>query len=101
MRSYAVKEDRAELGKRTGVRYTAKRLDPKKGSATAYIAKYISKNIDGYALDGEMIKWWVFKRGLRLLSDPAINAGCFASSVMRLRGRAHTTRQLHRALGLP
>lgn len=53
MRSYAVKEDRAELGKRTGARFTAKRLDPKKGSATAYIAKYISKNIDGYALDGE------------------------------------------------
>lgn len=53
MRSYAVKEDRAELGKRTDARFTAKRLDPKKGSATAYIAKYISKNIDGYALDGE------------------------------------------------
>ncbi|MGO2461626.1 MAG: replication endonuclease [Ewingella sp.] len=53
MRGYAIKEDRAELGKRTGARFTAKRLDPKKGSATAYIAKYISKNIDGYALDGE------------------------------------------------
>lgn len=53
MRDYAIKEDRAELGKRTGARFTAKRLDPKKGSATAYIAKYISKNIDGYALDGE------------------------------------------------
>lgn len=53
MRAYAVKEDRAELGKRTSARFTAKRLDPKKGSATAYIAKYISKNIDGYALDGE------------------------------------------------
>lgn len=54
MRAYAVKEDRAELGKRTAARFTAKRLDPKKGSATAYIAKYISKNIDGYALDGEL-----------------------------------------------
>ncbi|QDW31947.1 replication endonuclease [Yersinia sp. KBS0713] len=54
MRAYAVKEDRAELGKRTSARFTAKRLDPKKGSATAYIAKYISKNIDGYALDGEL-----------------------------------------------
>ncbi|HDL7837465.1 TPA: replication endonuclease [Yersinia enterocolitica] len=54
IRTYAVKEDRAELGKRTSARFTAKRLDPKKGSATAYIAKYISKNIDGYALDGEL-----------------------------------------------
>ncbi|WP_253254313.1 replication endonuclease [Yersinia massiliensis] len=54
MRTYAVKTDRAELGKRTSARFTAKRLDPKKGSATAYIAKYISKNIDGYALDGEL-----------------------------------------------
>ncbi|MCT8345185.1 replication endonuclease [Photorhabdus kleinii] len=56
MRSYAIKEDRQELGKRTSARFTAKKLDPKKGSATAYVAKYISKNIDGYALDGERDK---------------------------------------------
>lgn len=54
LREYFIAEDRAELGRNTGARFKAKKLDPKKGSATAYVAKYISKNIDGYALDGEL-----------------------------------------------
>lgn len=54
LREYFITEDRAELGRNTGARFKAKKLDPKKGSATAYVAKYISKNIDGYALDGEL-----------------------------------------------
>lgn len=54
LRKYFTKEDRSELGKNTGVRFKAKKMDPRKGSATAYVAKYISKNIDGYALAGEL-----------------------------------------------
>lgn len=54
LREYFIKEDRAELGCNIGARFKSKKMDPRKGSATAYIAKYISKNIDGHALAGEL-----------------------------------------------
>jgi len=51
MRRYALKEDGNERGAAKN-RFEAKHLN--KGGAAGYIAKYIAKNIDGYALDGEI-----------------------------------------------
>ncbi|MCT8350590.1 MULTISPECIES: replication endonuclease [Photorhabdus] len=56
IREYALQEDRHELRteKALKARFHAEKIDPEKGSATGYVAKYISKNIDGYAMDDEL-----------------------------------------------
>lgn len=51
MRRYALKEDGDERGAQK-YRFECKHLN--KGGAAGYIAKYIAKNIDGYALDGQV-----------------------------------------------
>lgn len=50
---YAMDEDGHEKGAALN-RFEFTMIDKTKGSATGYIAKYISKNIDGYALDDEI-----------------------------------------------
>lgn len=50
--AYALLENPEEYGA-DKYRFKAEMIDPKKGTATGYIAKYISKNIDGYGLSPE------------------------------------------------
>lgn len=53
MRTYALDEDTHEPGAQEN-RFKFVDIDPSKGSATGYIAKYVSKNIDGYQLGNEI-----------------------------------------------
>ncbi|MCL2913092.1 replication endonuclease [Shewanella corallii] len=51
-KNYCFEEDGNEPGAAKH-RFTVERIDPDKGSATGYIAKYISKNIDGEGIDAD------------------------------------------------
>ncbi|MCG3462038.1 replication endonuclease [Xenorhabdus bovienii] len=76
IREYALQEDRHELRteKALKARFHAEKIDPEKGSATGYVAKYISKNIDGYAMDDERDD-----ESNRPIKDAAIAASAWAA----------------------
>jgi hypothetical protein len=51
-KDYALRQDGDETGAAQH-RFTVESIDPKKGSAIGYIAKYIRKNVDGFAMEDE------------------------------------------------
>ena len=53
IRKYALLEDGNEPGA-TIHRFEAEKIDPKKGTATGYIAKYITKGLDGFGIDYDL-----------------------------------------------
>jgi hypothetical protein len=50
---YSLRSDSKERGA-SRHRFTAKSIDPNKGSAAGYVAKYVAKNIDGDNLDTDL-----------------------------------------------
>ncbi|WP_431022578.1 replication endonuclease [Erwinia rhapontici] len=56
LRKFSIREDRAELGNNTGPRFKSELINPRKGTPTSYIAKYVSKNIDGRGLGDTISK---------------------------------------------
>lgn len=75
IRKHALRVDGNERGAWKH-RFDCKALDPKTGGAAGYIAKYIAKNIDGYAIDkdlygtdavaaAERVNAWAARWGIR------------------------------------
>lgn len=97
LRKFAIREDRAELGKNVSARFKVLIIDKRKGSATGYIAKYVSKNIDGRGL-GDTIS----KEGGGSLRDLAENVLAWASlhRVQQFRFFGIPSRQAYRELRL-
>ncbi|MCW2573567.1 MAG: replication endonuclease [Frankiales bacterium] len=53
LRAYALADSADERGAAER-RFTVQRIDPAKGSAAGYVAKYVSKNIDGHAVGDDL-----------------------------------------------
>lgn len=97
LRKFAIREDRAELGNNTGPRFKSELINPRKGTPTSYIAKYISKNIDGRGLSKE-----VSKETGKSLRDSAEHVNAWASlhRVQQFRFFGIPGRQAYRELRL-
>lgn len=101
MRDFAIREDRAELGPGLGKnikpRFFAELLTKKKGTPTSYLAKYISKNIDGRGL-----KDIISKETGKSLKDTVENVTAWASlhRVQQFRFFGIPSRQAYRELRL-
>ncbi|WP_253475677.1 replication endonuclease [Natronocella acetinitrilica] len=53
LRTWALKDSPEEPGAQK-YRFDVRRIDYSKGTATGYVAKYVSKNIDGYGVDADL-----------------------------------------------
>ncbi|WP_336993838.1 replication endonuclease [Lelliottia amnigena] len=97
LRKFAIREDRAELGNNTGPRFKSELINPCKGTPTSYIAKYISKNIDGRGLVKE-----ISKETGKSLRDSAEHVSAWASlhRVQQFRFFGIPGRQAYRELRL-
>ncbi|MBM7356718.1 UNVERIFIED_ORG: hypothetical protein M2154_000070 [Enterobacter sp. JUb101] len=97
LRKFAIREDRAELGNNTGPRFKSELINPRKGTPTSYIAKYISKNIDGRGLAKE-----ISKETGKSLRDSAEHVTAWASlhRVQQFRFFGIPGRQAYRELRL-
>lgn len=97
LRKFAIREDRAELGNNTGPRFKSELINPRKGTPTSYIAKYISKNIDGHGLAKE-----ISKETGKSLRDNAEHVSAWASlhRVQQFRFFGIPGRQAYRELRL-
>lgn len=101
MRNFAIREDRAELGPGLGKnikpRFFAELITNQKGTPTSYLAKYISKNIDGRGL-----KDTISKETGKSLKDTVENVTAWASlhRVQQFRFFGIPSRQAYRELRL-
>ncbi|HHA1952720.1 replication endonuclease [Enterobacter ludwigii] len=97
LRKFAIREDRDELGNNIGPRFKSELINPRKGTPTSYIAKYISKNIDGRGLAKE-----ISKETGKSLRDSAEHVSAWASlhRVQQFRFFGIPGRQAYRELRL-